>query len=52
MAWSSGAGPVTRRHYRYRPRVYARVPGVGCVGCSALWAVVLLALILLWMGLA
>lgn len=27
---------MTRRHY-YRPRVYARVPGVGCVGCSVLW---------------
>ncbi len=42
---------MTRRHY-YRPRVYARVPGVGCVGCSVLWAVVLLGLVLLWVGLA
>ena len=23
---------MTRRHYRYRPRIYARTPG--CVGCS------------------
>jgi hypothetical protein len=36
---------------RYRPRVYAHVPGVGCVGCSAPLLLVLGVLLAAYVGL-